>query len=328
MLEKGKKMDLRLIEKLQVISPEEQFYLSNEQNQVQKELYAKEGMHQIDCGLLLEKGSLITVRPHSRFIDFPEHSHNYIEMMYICKGSVTHIIDGKRIVMEKGDFLILDQHTKHEILRAEYDDIGINFIALPEFFEIPLHMLRERNLIAEFFFHMFRKQTTFSPYLLFQLKDNPFIENLMENLILSLLDGKMENDEINQYTMGLVFLYLLKHMDSLKQESSMDYQEVILQATLQYINTGYKDAQLSKIAEDFHQSLSVLSKLIKEKTGFTFQELLMRKRFQRAVMLLEESDLTIEEIAEAVGYENISYFYRQFKSRYGMTPRTYRLKRE
>lgn len=318
-------MDTHLIEKLQVISSEEQFYLSNEQNQVQQELYAAEGLHQIDCGHLLEKGSLITVRPHSRFINFPEHSHNYIEMMYICKGSVTHIIDGKRIVMEKGDFLILDQHTKHEILRAEYDDVGINFIALPEFFEIPLHMLRERNSIAEFFFNMFRKRTTFSPYLLFQLKDNPFIENLMENLILSLLDGKAENDEINQYTMGLVFLYLLKHMDSLKQDSSMDYQEVILQATLQYINTGYKDAQLSTIAEDFHQSLSVLSKLIKEKTGFTFQELLMRKRFQRAVMLLEESDLTIEEIAESVGYENISYFYRQFKARYGMTPRKYRL---
>ena len=42
-------------------------------------------------------------------------------------------------------------------------------------------------------------------------------------------------------------------------------------------------------------------------------------------MLLVESELPIEEIAVAVGYENQSYFYRQFKERYGMTPRKYRL---
>lgn len=42
-------------------------------------------------------------------------------------------------------------------------------------------------------------------------------------------------------------------------------------------------------------------------------------------MFLVESDLSIEEIVAAVGYENQSYFYRQFKERYGMTPRKYRL---
>jgi YesN/AraC family two-component response regulator len=68
-----------------------------------------------------------------------------------------------------------------------------------------------------------------------------------------------------------------------------------------------------------------LSKLIKQSTGFTFQELLQRKRFQKAVMLLLDTDLSVEEIAEAVGYENLSYFYRQFKERYGRTPRKYRM---
>ena len=51
----------------------------------------------------------------------------------------------------------------------------------------------------------------------------------------------------------------------------------------------------------------------------------MRQRFQKAVVLLMETDLPVEEIAANVGYENMSYFYRQFKARYGMTPRQYRL---
>ena len=51
----------------------------------------------------------------------------------------------------------------------------------------------------------------------------------------------------------------------------------------------------------------------------------MRKRFQKATKYLVETDLQVEEVAVSVGYENVSYFYRQFKKRYGMTPRQYRV---
>ena len=53
-------------------------------------------------------------------------------------------------------------------------------------------------------------------------------------------------------------------------------------------------------------------------------ELLMRKRFQRALMLLVETELPVEQIAAKIGYENYSYFYRQFKAHYGVTPGQYR----
>ena len=68
-----------------------------------------------------------------------------------------------------------------------------------------------------------------------------------------------------------------------------------------------------------------LSKLIKEGTGSTFQELLMKRRFEKAAVLLLETSLQVEEIALNVGYENQSYFFRQFKKRFGMTPRSYRI---
>ena len=92
------------------------------------------------------------MRPHSRFVDFPEHRHNYVEMMYVVQGNITHIIEGKELTLHKGDVLMLNQQVRHAIRRAEYEDIGINFIALPEFFEIPLSMLHEkmylRNLLS------------------------------------------------------------------------------------------------------------------------------------------------------------------------------------
>ncbi len=51
----------------------------------------------------------------------------------------------------------------------------------------------------------------------------------------------------------------------------------------------------------------------------------MRRRFQKAAMLLVETGLPVEEIAANIGYENHSYFYRQFKARCMMTPNQYRI---
>lgn len=315
-----------LLKELLEISDEEQRYLDGE-TQILRDLYTKGELGEIDREQLLKSGSLVTVRPHSRFIDFPEHRHNYIEMMYVVQGSITHNIENKELKLQKGDVLLLNQHVKHSIKKAQLGDIGINFIALPEFFEIPLSMLREENVLADFVVGTLRQKNQGAQYLLFRMKENPFVENLMENMITSMLHDNKNEDITNQYSMGLVFLYLLNNIEeSLNRNSSFDYKEAVVRVVLNCINADCKNANLTKIAKDCYQSVTVLSKLIKQKTGYNFQELLQRKRFGQAVQLLLDTNLSIEEISVAVGYENQSYFYRQFRQRYGMTPRKYRIK--
>ncbi len=317
-------MDKDLMQKLQEISPEEQAYLDGTDS-VKKDIYTAKEAFEFDAKLLLEENRLITVRTHSRFMDFPVHRHNYIEIMYVCQGAITHYIDGKEMTMEQGDMLLLNQHVHHGVKRAEYGDIGINFIALPEFFDIPLQMLKEHNVIADFLLNTFRYNHPVPHYLLFRLGNQKAIENLMENMIRSIIEGNPKEDGINQYSMGLVFLYLINHMESLEHNSSQSYKDVVVQATMKYIDTCYRTANLSKVAQDFNLTVSALSRIIKGQTGYTFQEHLMRKRFQKAVVYLLETELPADEIAVNVGYENISFFYRQFKQRYGTTPRQYRI---
>ena len=133
-------MKQKLLDELMKVSEEEQKYLDGQGN-IERQLYVNEKLEEIDRERLLRRGQLITVRPHSRFVDFPEHRHNYVEIMYVVQGSITHYIEGKELVLHKGDVLMLNQQVVHSIKRADYQDIGINFIALPEFFEIPLSML-------------------------------------------------------------------------------------------------------------------------------------------------------------------------------------------
>lgn len=59
-------------------------------------------------------------------------------------------------------------------------------------------------------------------------------------MIVSMLHKHANEDAINQYSMGLVFLYLLNHLENLSHNSSMDYKETVVQAVLRYINSDCK----------------------------------------------------------------------------------------
>ena len=96
------------------------------------------------------------------------------------------------------------------------------------------------------------------------------------------------------------------------------------QAALREIEENYRAASLTDVAAAFHVGLPYLSAEVKRATGSTFKELLLHKRLDKAVRLLRETRLTIQEVCAAVGYDNTSYFHRVFRRRYGKSPKEYR----
>lgn len=178
-------MDKWLLEQMKVVNQEEQAYLNGD-IQVQKDLYTRKDIFEIDSKMFLEQGKLVTVRHHSRFVDFPLHRHNYIEMVYVCTGEITHYIDGKTLVTKPGDMLLMNQYIEHSVKMAGVDDLGINFIALPEFFDIPLQMMKKHNVIADFLIGALRHSRHTPQYLVFHLQEHKPVANLLENMIASL----------------------------------------------------------------------------------------------------------------------------------------------
>ena len=162
-------MNTELLKYLQQISPEEQSILDGQHN-IKKDLYTSRKDFVIDSKKLLDKGRLIEVRPHTRFAHFPKHSHNYVEMVYMCTGTTTHIINGNdRIVLNEGDLLLLNQHVTQEILPASEKDIAVNFIILPEFFDRPFSMIEQENVLRDFLIStLSANNTSASSYLHFQ----------------------------------------------------------------------------------------------------------------------------------------------------------------
>ena len=186
-------------------------------------------------------------------------------------------------------------------------------------------MLKEdkENVLADFLIGTLRIDDVRPQYLHFKTAENVSIENLMENMIISLMSGRNE-ENINQFTMGLVFLHLLNNIESVSASSFFFGNDIIADTAIRYINSRYKNATLTELAQSMNQSVSNISRIIKKTTGHNFLELLQKKRFQQAVVFLEDTKMTIAEIMNAVGYENSSFFYRRFKEKYGMSPKQYR----
>ncbi|MDY3929212.1 MAG: AraC family transcriptional regulator [Clostridia bacterium] len=316
-------MNTDLLNRLKEITEEECAILSGK-NEIDRSIYMRENSREIDCDLLLERGKLITLRPHTRFIHFPAHTHNYVEMIYMCQGQTHHIINDTEVVLKKGELLVLSQNAIQEIYPAKEDDIAVNFIILPQFFDMAIHMIdEENNPIRDFLVNCLCGNKNNVNYLHFSVDNILPIQNLLENLIWTLVNHQSNKRSINQLTMGLLFLQLANHTETLKINPCMPEKRLALEV-LRYIEEHYFDGTLREFSDSLHYDMCWLSREIKKQTGKTFTELIQDKRLNQAAFLLKTTEMKVFEIAESVGYENLSYFHRIFQKKFSISPHKYR----
>ena len=313
-------MNDELLRKLSAVTEEEAALLRGEK-QIDRTLYMDAGRDVITGSKLLSPGKIITIRPHTRFVAFPEHSHDYVEMVYMCAGRTVHRVNGQEIRLEQGELLMLGQHARQSIDPAGENDVAVNIIVRPEFFSGTLPFLGEEETPLRRFIISCLTGENEGGYLLFHVARVLPIQNLIENLLYTLMEETPNRRGIHQLTMGLLFAQLLNHTEALRFES--DEQNTIL-SVLRYLEENYRDGSLTEAAALLHYELTSLSRLIRRETGKNYTDLLQEKRLSQAAWLLRNTGRRVDEIAVSVGYENISYFHRLFSARFGCSPKKYR----
>lgn len=122
----------------------------------------------------------------------------------------------------------------------------------------------------------------------------------------------------------LRFLFLLLRLHP-ENEPAEPGREERLQHILQKIEEEFaQPLTVAEAALDCGLSSSHFMRWFRQMTGSSFTAYLNERRLAAAAGRLKQTDATILTIAEQVGFENLSNFNRQFKARYGMTPRQYR----
>ncbi len=313
-------IDPSILEKLSALSEEEKNILSGKKV-IDRTLYMDGQVDVITGDKLLSADKNITIRPHTRFIDFPEHTHDYVEMVYMCQGQTVHYVNGNRLLLKEGELLMLGQHARQSIKAAGEKDIAVNFIIRPAFLQDTLHFLGDESTpLRRFILDSLQGGKNLS-FLHFQVSDILPVQNLIENMLYTLTTETPNRRGIYQMTIGLLFANLLNHTETITLESP---EEKAILSVLRYIEGHYQNGSLTDIAAALKYDVPTLSRLILQKTSKNYTALVQEKRLSQAAWLLTNTDKNVDEIALRIGYENMSYFHRIFTARYGMSPKKYR----
>ncbi|TWE09088.1 AraC-like DNA-binding protein [Neobacillus bataviensis] len=316
-------MNQDLLDELLQVTDEEKLIL-DQRKIVSKELYTSKTNFVIESEKFLSNDKMIMVRKHTRFVDFPLHKHDYIEINYVYNGELKQTAGGRPITLKKGELLLLNQHIEHEIKACAKEDIVINFIIRPAFFDFIFSFLNSGNIVSDFLISGLYNNTQNGQFLYFKVAEVETIQDMIGKIIYEIMHPSPFSESTIKLYMGLLMIELIKNTDLVerKEEASMNHYLVV--ESLQYIEENYKHASLYELAEKLNQSHYGLSKTIKKATSHTFKELLQERRLVKAKELLESTEVPISSIVVEVGYDNISYFYRIFKGKYGQTPKEFR----
>ncbi len=308
---------------------EEEARLAVGDSALRRELYSRTTSFLIEKERLLvdvygPPDSPLLLRKHTRYADIPLHFHDYIEMMYVCNGQITHEIGQDAITLKKGDIIILGRSTMHSLHRAAKDDIGVNMIIAYDFYSALCNRLRSSILLSDKIFTRMM-QPDGNPYCVFHTAGIEEVENLLENILLTLFSGDRKKDALLQLEFELLTSYLASLPDVRSEVYGKERREERAVRQLnRYIETAYPRATLSEAAERLGFTPNYLCRWVKRNYGVTFKQLLTEKRFAVALELLTDSSLSVGEIIETVGYENRSYFHKEFLRRFGKTPKELR----
>lgn len=272
------------------------------------------------------KGSFFAIEKHTRFFPVKEHYHNFIEIMYVLNGEIRQKIKGKDILLKKGELMFLNQHVSHEIATTTEEDIMINFIIKPEFFDHIISLIDDENRLSKFLLFSIYNKAKRGEYLCFHVSEVSRIQSTLEEIIEEMYGNSPIKNVRIQFLMGLLVIDLINNIPRAESYLEEGYDEELLMKILKYIEENYSNISLKEISLELKQPNYKISKFLKEVTGKTFQELLLERRLDKVKDLLKNTDFAISEIIRDVGYENTTHFYKIFKEKTEMSPKEFREK--
>ena len=253
------------------------------------------------------------------------HSHDYFEMSYLMNGHCTQLIGESHIEMSEGDFIILTPGVPH-FIQSFQDDAIVILVAVRKstFRQVFFGLLKNQNVLSDYFNRIF-SGTGSAAFFKFQTGNDSYVLDQFLDLYFESNHSDMFSDTYLNASMTELFIYLLRfHQKNALAGSELLQSKVSFMPILQYIQQHYADnLSLQSLAAHFHYHPSHLSRLIQENTGVSFSTLRQQLKIQRACELLQTS-LSIHEIADQLGYSDVSHFYKSFSKAKNCTPVQYR----
>lgn len=261
-------------------------------------------LHFSDLNAICHAGGYFSIEAHTVWSHTP-HRFAQHKFYYICDGTCTIHIEGKDYPGTPGRWFFIPAGTLHGYANGAerpFSKFWMHFDLMPQ----------EMDLFAALKL----------PYFVDVGKENP-------DALFSAFARMAHSTELTEkLQVKAILLELLSaYIRRARQEPVYvsGLEEERFQAILRFIRMHLR-SELSNgmLAQMLHMDSRHFIRYFKQMTGYTPAKYVTVKRMEVAKNLLEESELTISEIMEQVGLQDLSHFSKLFKKYYSLSPRAYR----
>lgn len=259
----------------------------------------------------------IYILGHEVTENFPNHTHDFFELTYVCKGDLINVIDGNELYMHQGDFTFMNDTAIQSLQCINPETLIVNFCIKRLLLEkIVSGFLPEKNLISRLLEHTDAEGPN---YLYFSEIYNTDISLFVNRMIQEYTEAGFHQT----YPLEGWLILLFNALSNSKHYSYIGIDKKALEI-LRYIQQHCINCTLKEIASDLGYNANYLTGYIKKHTGRNYTEIEKEVKLKEAARLLVQTELSTYEIAEACGYNSPSYFFKLFKQNYGISPQKYR----
>ena len=246
----------------------------------------------------------------------PYHCHDEEEFICITDGVCICKVDSSTYIVKKGEYILIRSEHLHAVLQYKSE----NF----HYFSVVFHPLYLfGNDLGKYFMERYRLKAVYRNdiehekqitehldeiYTIFKAK--PFAYEIKLKLhLLSIYDCIFSSD-----------FYTVRSAANVNTKKS-----ALIEKAFNYIHINYMyNIDINDIARNLNYSASYVTKLFREYSGQTPVKYLIDYRIYKAKELLENTQMTVLDIAMSVGFNHIGHFIKTFKKYTNTTPLRYR----
>jgi len=250
-----------------------------------------------------------------------KHFHDEYEIYYLVDGERFYFIGQKTFHIKKGSLVFINRNEIHKTGMASssyHDRILIELSEEP--FASFFAQFGDLNLYEFFESH--------SGVINIEPREQSYVENMFLT-IQSEIHHKLPGYRLSvMMKLSQLLIYAMRYEESHRalptKSSSMAKHQKVDQVADHIVSHCTEDISLESIASSFYVNKCYLSRIFKEVTGFTVNEYINIHRINLAQKLLTTTEMPITEVADACGYESLTYFEKVFRTYREISPLKYR----
>jgi len=252
--------------------------------------------------------------------NYPFHWQEALEVIFVLKGKISIGVEAETYNLYERELEIINPNEVYKIESKDPDNLVLILQIDPSFFEMYYDDAKDT-----FYYTNSSKDNVQEEEKYYQLRE--YIAILIYEAVSKLDDYE---DQIEDKLLDMMYHLLNNFHYLFYDEESLKEDEIQLERyhrIMKYLSNNYMNkVSLQDIAKQEFLSSQYLSFKIKDVFGHGFNEYLNQIRVEESTKLLLDTDKSIGEISDEVGFSHVRYYNKHFKIHYNTTPIQYRKK--